>query len=92
MKNGWYLLQDRVEDCLKSLKEYRDQLYPPLPRGWKENPEDPAPTERIKHAVEPEPTSEAARKKGRLADYFDLHHSTKQWSILQSSQTIMQVD
>lgn len=52
-KNGWYLLQDRVEDCLKSLKEYRDQLYPPLPCGWKENPEDPAPTERIKHTVEP---------------------------------------
>lgn len=73
--NGLYLLENRYKDCLQSLTDSREQLYPPLPPGWIQNPDDHEPTDRTKHTVEPGPTSNAAKKKYRLADYFDLHHS-----------------
>ena len=73
--NGWYSLADRTDVCLKLLQESEQQLYPPLPPGWINDPDDAVPTDNTTaNSTEAGPTSHAAKKKRRLADYWDLHH------------------
>ena len=75
LHNGWYALADRHEDCLKMLKDSTEQLYPALPPGWIGDPDDAAPIDNTTAtSTEAGPTSRAATKKRRLAEYWDLHH------------------
>ena len=91
---------------MTQLKDSKAQLYPVLPPGWIEDPDDPIPVDsdidadddvatssetphpqkkrkrRSTGAKTGGPTSHAASKKRRLADYWDLHHTTETMETL----------
>ena len=76
--NGWHRLNTRDADHIKGLEESKLKVQPPLPAGWVEDPDDdPVPTERSVPQQAAGPTAHAAARKGRLAEYWDLHHPTE---------------
>ena len=74
-RNGWHLLGDKIPDHVKGLQESMAMLFPPLPSGWVDDPNDPVPTPRNNEAsADAGPTTHASGLKARLACHWDPRH------------------
>jgi len=68
------MLEDRVVDITAKLAEAKEAVYSPLPEFWVDDPGGDPATKRPNLGPESGPSSRAAGRKERLADYHDLHY------------------